>query len=383
MLGLPLTPSAVVGAERIMLIFACAVRLGTLVEMTPAAFAAWTSPSYGVGTAVTWVVATAMVLAFVVVAATRRRLPTAQLILLDTGVAAVLLVAGAWTVPADVRIGSWIGFEPGYALSVVISAAACPNARAWVAGLAMVLVGKVVYVWSVARLSEATTLVGDFLTVVVMGGIAVLMAAYIRGLAAEADLARELAAREEQRRARTVFHNGVAVLGLLAQPDLDPGTLTAAQTQARAEVYRGRMYLSGDSAPPPAGPSSTLLTEVIRGAALGFPDLAPQLMLDLARDAQVADEHAGPLGAALVSLLLNVRLHAKASTTVIHADAEDGRWTVTVHDDGVGFDATASGLGVGLRDVVVNALAGHEIGTEIDSAPGFGTTITLTGRCAR
>lgn len=382
MLGLPLPPGAVVGAERIMLIFACAVRLGTLVEMTPAAVGAWTSPSYGVGTAVTWAVATVMVVAFVTLAATRRRLPTGPMILVDTGVAAALLVAGAWTVPADVRIGSWIGFEPGYALSVVFSAAACPNTRAWLVGLTMVLAGKVVYVWSVARLSEATTLLGDFLTVIVMGSIAVLMAAYIRGLAAEADVARDLAAREEQRRARMVFHNGVAMLGLLAQPDLDPGTLTAARSQARTEVYRGRMYLSGSPAPAGAGAANAPLTEVIRGAAQGFPDLAPQLMLDLAYDARVTQEQSGALGTALVSLLLNVRLHAKAATTVIHADAEEGRWTVTVHDDGVGFDQNTTDLGVGLREVVGAALATFEIRTEIDSAPGFGTTITLTGRTA-
>jgi len=382
MLGLPLTPSAVVGAERIMLIFACAVRVGTLIEMMPAAVTAWTSPSYGVGTAVTWAVATAMVIAFVVLAATRRRLPTGPMILVDTGTAAALLVAGAWTVPADIRIGTWIGFEPGYAISVVFSAAACPNTRAWLAGMGMVLIGKVVYVWSVISLSEATTLLGDFLTVVVMGGVAMLMAAYIRGLAAEADVARELAARDEQRRARTVFHNSVAVLGLLAQPDLDPGTLTAARTQARAEVYRGRMYLSGAAPAHAAGMTSTLLTEVIRGAASGFPDLAPQLMLDLAQDAQVPDDHAAALGTALISLLLNVRLHAKASTTVIHADAEEGGWTVTVHDDGVGFDQAATDLGVGLRDVVAGALAAHGIQTEIDSAPGFGTTVTLAGRMA-
>lgn len=363
-----------------MLIFACAVRLGTLIEMTPAAVSTWTSPRYGAGAAATSAVAAAMTLAFVALAATRRRLPTAPMILLDTGVTTALLVAGAWTVPADVRIGSWIGFEPGYALSVVISAAACPDVRAWVAGLTMVLVGKVVYVWSVASLSEATTLIGDFLTLVLMGGIAVLMAAYIRGLAAEADVARELAAREEQRRARLVFHNSVAMLGLLGEPDLDPGTLTAARSQARAEAYRGRMYLSG--AAPAAGTSAALI-DVIGSAASGFPDLAPQLMLDLAGDAEVLADDAGPLGAALVSLLLNVRLHAKASTTVIHADAEGDEWTVTVHDDGIGFDAAGTGLGVGLREVVIGALTAQGIHADIDSTPGLGTTVTLTGRTAR
>lgn len=383
MLGLRSASTATAGAVSIIVVFSCAVRVATLLEMVPSIRSAYdTSPHPGWALA-TWLVAVGAVAGVIGRAVYRSGLPTGWEVIIDCAVAGALLAVGAWTVPLDQRIGTWTGFQPGYALSVVISAAACQSLRAWGVGLGAVLIGKVVFVWSVTGWGNASTVAGDFLTVVVLGIISVALGRYILGLATEADRARRMDAEAEVRRARAVFHNGVAVLGLLAEEDLDPATRTAIRDQARLEVHRARTYLSGEngSAAPDRPPSGVVpLPEIVRRAAGAFPDLAPQLMLDLAGSARVTAAEAEPLSAALVSLLLNVRQHARASATVLHVDEVDGEWTITVHDDGCGFDTASVSPRVGLGQVVYAALDELGIVAGIDSMPGFGTTVTLTGR---
>ena len=74
--------------------------------------------------------------------------------------------------------------------------------------------------------------------------------------------------------------------------------------------------------------------------------------------------------------LTNVVKHAHAEHVEIEI-AEDDRLTVTVRDDGSGFDTGARNEGfglVGMRERM--ALVGGEI--SIDSAPGEGTTVRAT-----
>lgn len=380
MRGLSWPPSAAAGAERIIVVVGCAVRLGTLAQMLPSArIAHAVSPHPGLEAASWWLAAAATV-AFVVRAATRSGPLRRWEVLLDCVLATALLVVGHWTVPVDERIGTWIGFQPGYALSVVVATSACAAYRVWIGGLLAVVAGKVVYVWSAVGADGVSTVVGDFLTIVVIGAIAAATTRYLRMLAAEADLARRFAAEEEQRRARLVLHNGIAMMGLLTEPGLDGATRSVIQSQARAEIHRVRRYLRGEPLPSATGlKESARLADVLATAAGPFADLAPCLMLDLIDTTELDGGDAEALAAAVTSLLLNVRNHAKATTTVIHADEQDGRWTVTVHDDGVGFDPAQVEPGVGLGQVVVAELEARGMEVGIDSTPGLGTTVTLAG----
>ena len=88
------------------------------------------------------------------------------------------------------------------------------------------------------------------------------------------------------------------------------------------------------------------------------------------------------LATAVRSVLINVRQHAAASRVVVHAEEwEDAEgWTVTVHDDGRGFEPAATTLGVGLRELGIDQLARHAIDTRIESHPGLGTTVTFATR---
>ena len=98
---------------------------------------------------------------------------------------------------------------------------------------------------------------------------------------------------------------------------------------------------------------------------------------------QVTHAEAERVGAALTSVLLNVRVHAQASRVVVHLDELEDEWTLTVHDDGVGFDVDSTTEGVGLREVVRAQLARDGIVVRVDSMVGAGTTVVLSGPARR
>ena len=74
----------------------------------------------------------------------------------------------------------------------------------------------------------------------------------------------------------------------------------------------------------------------------------------------------------------NVTKHAKAKTLSVNLDATEETVTLTVHDDGVGFDAEKKGKAIdyGLKGMQERAqLAGGEL--TVTSRPGEGTTVKL------
>ena len=140
------------------------------------------------------------------------------------------------------------------------------------------------------------------------------------------------------------------------------------------------------------------LPHAVRRVCDRFSDLPLHATLDLADTVVIDDAAAEALDHALASVLLNVRDHSRAETVVIHADSGDSAdepaadaadpsdagepWVLTVHDDGVGFDADPETFGVGLREVVVGQLRPHGMDVEVSSTPGLGTTVTINGRTA-
>jgi two-component sensor histidine kinase len=101
-------------------------------------------------------------------------------------------------------------------------------------------------------------------------------------------------------------------------------------------------------------------------------DFDGPLDLDVAR--------AMPLGLLSYEVLLNALKHAwpddRPGTLRVELRREDGRPTIRVRDDGVGFsaDEVVRGLGTGLSRALA-AEAGAEV--ETVSRPGDGTTVTL------
>ena len=73
----------------------------------------------------------------------------------------------------------------------------------------------------------------------------------------------------------------------------------------------------------------------------------------------------------------NVRLHAHADEVVVHASTGDGGWELTIRDDGVGYDPSATTAGFGMRHQIVQGLADARLRCELSSQVGGGTCVVV------
>ncbi len=372
-------------------------RVGTLVQMAPSFTSALRVAPDERAAAFTWLAALVMTVAVCVrMIATRGPLSTAWTAA-DLAVACVLLVLGPLTVPDDFRVGTWVGFQPGYALGVLLTASALRSHVLWLGAMTAVVASASVYMADGTR-THPSTVLGNLLTYIALGIVGRLLVGYNLRLAQDADRARALAAelgrREEEHRARVAIHNGAAVMRLLTDDDVDDSTRERLRQQALVESRRMRAYLQGPA--PGASPAQgeVALAGRVQAVCERFVDLRLETSLDLGAQVRLAAEDTEAVEQALASVLLNVRQHAAASLVVVHLDSDEGdddvhdgsahggegtplRWVLSVHDDGVGFDPQVTDMGVGLGDVVVGELASRGIGVDIDSEPGIGTTVRM------
>ncbi|MFD8971659.1 MULTISPECIES: sensor histidine kinase [unclassified Streptomyces] len=378
-------PTTRAGVERAFSYFTAGVRLGTVAQMVPAVQLGAARAPHDAGYLACWGAAALAAVAVSVVTLVRRRPPGTAVSVLDFGLACALLVLGPLVLAPWDRFGTWTAFQPGYALSVIITAGGVRGLAVWAASLLAVSLSYVVYLGGDVGSEMTSTAVGNVLTYVVYALVARMFFGYTRRIARDADASRaraaELARREEERRAQVMMHNGVAVMRLLTEQgdDVSRARLVG---QAEVELRRMRSYLRGGDAyaAEGEGPSAGLVP-VVRRACDRFADLNVVASLDLGTGLRIPAAQAEALERALGSLLLNVRVHARAHEVVVHLDGTgEGGWTLTVHDDGVGFDPASVTAGVGLREVVVGELRRRGLAVGIVSAAGEGTTVTVRSR---
>lgn len=369
---------------RLVAFFVAGMRLATLAQMAPSLLAAMPALSRADHpwlTGASWILATVMLVAITAITLVTRRPPGVPYAVLDVAVAVALLIVGLWTVPVELRTGTWVGFQLGYALCVSCGLSAVRSRWLWMFLLASLAVAEVVYIApTVDGWADLTGALSTCLTLLVLGPLAWFGCQTIVRIGTEADEARRYAAEaakaEEERRARLAIHNGTAMMRLLVETDSAGGN-GALRSQAEVELNRMRAYLSGQTPPPVS--EATNLAAVVTAVGAEFDDLPITVVADLAQDVTLPRGLADDLAAALRSLLLNVRQHARAGRVVLHAaEDEDGPgWEVTLHDDGIGFDTSATDFGVGLREVVVEQLARSGVDVAINSIRDLGTTVTL------
>jgi hypothetical protein len=385
-------PTTRAGVERAFSYFVAGVRIGTVAQMVPAVnIGVATSPHRSAYLAC-WVAAATAAIAVSVLVLVRRRPLGPVASTADFGLACLLLVLGPMVLASGERFGTWVAYQPGYALSIIITASGVRSLTLWAGGLLGIVVCYLVYLGGDAGGDMTSTATGNILTYVVYALVGRMFFGYTRRIAHDADtsraLAAELARREEERRAQVMMHNGVAVMRLLTEPGTD-ASRSRLIDQAEVELRRMRSYLRGRA---PGRPGTTAdeqdgsepsvgFTAMIERVCERFTDLPVDALLDLGADLRLPAEQAEAVERALESLLLNIRMHARADQIVIHLDqGPNGRWTLTLRDDGVGFDRASVVAGVGLREVVIGELRLRGLDVAIESAVGEGTTVTISSR---
>jgi signal transduction histidine kinase len=143
---------------------------------------------------------------------------------------------------------------------------------------------------------------------------------------------------------------------------------------AAGAADRLRSAIEGEP-PPAAGLLVQEITELVqRQRRLG----RQEIRLQIGRLERPWDNvRSAPLTAAVAEAVRNAVKHSDASLVTVSCEISGGVVTVTVADNGCGFDPALAGQGAGLRHSVVGRLA-HEGGSvTIDSAPGRGARLVL------
>lgn len=303
--------------------------------------------------------------------------------LVDWCSAVVGLVVCATTLPPHLLLGTWAAWAGGYAVS---SAAA---AGLWAPSLGTALAASVslggVYfaAYGAAGVRDTGSLWANALVHPMYGLVAAVLYRYVMRLALNAEEANaraaESARQAERDRYRLAVHDVAGILGLLSRDSLPAATLVAVREQALQESNRLRQYLGDRRA---ARAERRCIGDALLRASATFTDLPIELLIDIGAPTQLQPEVLEKLERAVFTLLHNVRQHAGASLVVIHADARHHRWEVTVNDDGVGFDPGGVELGFGLSVQVRQELEAAGMTVAIDSSPGEGTRVSISGFAA-
>ncbi len=330
--------------------------------------------------------------AFVVASLRRRDLLSRGWGVTDLISGCLALVVTSQLIPRHLQVGSWLHWTPGYLEQV---AAFVPGWLRSVRGSVLIGtgIGLLYLVCTMPGTDQPDAVLVNVLNYPMFAAAAALFGRYARRLAARAEenrhraeesreQAREAAAALELARYSFHVHNATGLLEAFARAGLQPEQLPSLQRQAsqeanrlRYEVLRGPQAAPGDDGPKP-------LERVILDATDSFGHLPLELSLTLGRTALLSPDHARALTQALIALLYNTQLHARAESVTVHADQQEGVWEVTVTDDGVGFDPDPQNFGFGLSRQVVESLQRHHLTVSITSHPGEGTCTMITGPTA-
>ncbi|RKT03342.1 signal transduction histidine kinase [Streptomyces sp. 3211.6] len=320
---------------------------------------------------------------------------------LVTGCAVPLLVglasggvAGGGWVPggAGVAVYGWL-FLLGGSVSAAAGVGLAPR-RAVVAVLLLLGTTLAAYLWVIGpEAAPGSALVGHMNSVVSSAVMAKVFWWYLRRQGTQLDEANERALTAEAARAREAeriahhraLHDTVlATLTTIAVGRVDANAPGVRERCAREAAYLRRLIQRGDD-PEDAGAQApevavgAVLEEAVHSAeCLGLKVTAQYHELpSVPRPVAIA------LAAAVSEALNNVRCHAGTGQAFLTVVGAAGGVFVRVVDRGVGFDPTApgsgsgTGTGSGLRRSIHARLA--EIGgrSEVDSAPGEGTSVEL------
>lgn len=254
----------------------------------------------------------------------------------------------------------------------------------------LVIVGFYAAVSFPLRPSSYGVMVGVVVATLVFSVAAGLFALYWRSLAANSDRVYQQsldAAREvEQARFANAVHDMSGLLNYIAANVEDDTERSIVRKAALSEASRFRTMAHArvtdrqsddtDLSVKTARP----LPALVEAVADRFPDLRIRLSLVLAAGCELGAGEAHAVEDALMAVLGNARVHARAQQVVVYADGvPGGTWDLSVIDDGVGFDGARTVHGYGLQVQTVDRVAPFGISVDVHSKPGEGCQVTFHG----
>ena len=297
----------------------------------------------------------------------------------DVAAAAVLVLAMRWVAPPELAAitAGWVFTS----VSIVLIVAQLGGRPGWTVPAAA---GLVVAFWIGASLADAPGGVASTFTLAIQLAITAAFVAVLRRAGRRAqEAAREYhdtvraqeaarLRRDAERTELTLLHNGpLTTLTLVAQGGLRTETVAAVRAQAAVDLA----VLGAEAGPPAPGETVQLADLLERTVAIIRHRLDVRLTTaQIALPAAAAQSLAG----AVAEALENVARHAGTDAATVHASRDGGRVTISITDDGRGFDPTRVPLGkFGLRESITGQLKRAGGCAEVVSRPGAGTTITL------
>lgn len=297
----------------------------------------------------------------------------------------VLLVVGFAHDTSVISASTWSQWAFGLVSPAAVYAGVLPHLWERVASAALVTACFLLPMFATHDSAAALEVSSIAIAVPAQTAIGYYVAKYLSALADDAEAARAAAARaaavEEAARHRALLHDQATILTFIARgADGNPRLAQALRRQAAEEARKVDAFINRRTPLLRAtSATATSLAGIAAETAEAFPDLDPVVTTDLAHGAQLTPNAARVVRASLTTLLHNVRLHAKATETVVHASADRSGWEVSVADNGRGFDTHTVTWGYGLAEIVVGSCANADIQVRIDSHPGAGTFVLLEG----
>jgi hypothetical protein len=315
--------------------------------------------------------------AVVAVAAVRAHRLRPRWLLVDVTVGVVVVAVTPLFLPAE-QLGTWAAWPFAVTLLTVSAAAACLTLLGTT--LAALALGCT-YLSCLAYgppSSVASTVVINAIAFPAFAYVTFFLARYLRRLAALADARGAAIELLEQEKTRRILHTPHRLLNDLttmlreemASSGQDSGhraRLAEAVASAREieAIVRGTSPVTGN------------LAGELQGLCGQFVDLPLVMNID-GLAVYLPTRAVYRVREAVRSALQNVRLHAHADQVVVFATSESAGWLVSVYDNGDGFDPHQP-RHVGVEELIVRAIG--EIGghVNIETAPGEGTLIEITG----
>jgi hypothetical protein len=292
----------------------------------------------------------------------------------DIGLSVLILALAPAYIAPVARVDTWTIWAYPVALSTTL-----------LVGTALTSLGQVLMVSSALSIAYTASVVvplfGDTalrMTTVVNGttfpgfaAVAFLVTRFIRDLASGADDARRRVAELEQDRSRALVHDLLVYLRLdrFAQADDHTRAVMIAQAQAKHEQMRS--YVDGTG----GGPA---VRARIEGVLRLHPGLSVRSQVEVSPDTELPAEILDHLERALDTALANAEQHGPDANVVLSVRSETDLLSVTVRDDGPGFDPASSPPGFGISEILGRQLAAVGGTSVVESCPGAGTVVRIT-----